>query len=94
MGKKLSLGCKKCLLSTARLLDGKRGKFLIRLSHLFKSSPDCAFTEQRMHFTLRPYLNDVYTIFGIFDPLPPCLHFGKIHKTKSTQPPLLRPLVG
>ena len=36
-----------------------------------------------------PYLNDVYTIFGIFDPLPPCLHFGKIHTTKSTQPPLL-----
>ena len=27
-----------------------------------------------------PYLNDVYTIFGILDPLPPCLHFGKIHK--------------
>ena len=37
-----------------------------------------------------PYLNDVYTIFRILDPLPPCLHFGKIHKTKSTQPPLLR----
>ena len=37
-----------------------------------------------------PYLNDVYTIFGILDPLPACLHFGKIHKTKSTQPPLLR----
>ena len=37
-----------------------------------------------------PYLNDVYTIFGILDPLTPCLHFGKIHKTKSTQPPLLR----
>ena len=39
--------------------------------------------------TWGPYLNDVYTIFRILDPLPPCLHFGKIHKTKSTQPPLL-----
>ena len=37
-----------------------------------------------------PYLNDVYPIFGILDPRPPCLHFGKIHSTKSTQPPLLR----
>ena len=25
-----------------------------------------------------------------FIPLVSCLHFGKIHKTKSTQPPLLR----
>ena len=36
-----------------------------------------------------PYFNDVYTIFGILVPLPPCLYFGKIHSTKSTQPPLL-----
>ena len=36
-----------------------------------------------------PYSNDVYTIFRILDPLPPCLHFGKIHSSKSTQPPLL-----
>ena len=27
---------------------------------------------------------------GFWTPSPPCLHFGKIHKTKSTQPPLLR----
>ena len=49
-------------------------------------------TKPRAVYTIHrgPYLNDVYTIFGILDPLPPCLHFGKIHKTKSTQPPLLR----
>ena len=27
---------------------------------------------------------------GFWTPSPPCLHFGKIHSTKSTQPPLLR----
>ena len=34
-----------------------------------------------------PYLNDVYIIFRILDPIPPCLHSGQIHSTKSTQPP-------
>ena len=27
---------------------------------------------------------------GFWTPSPPCLHFGKIHKSKSTQPPSLR----
>ena len=40
-------------------------------------------------YSKRPYLNDVYTIFGILDPLPPCLHFSHIHSSKSTQPPLI-----
>ena len=41
-----------------------------------------------------PYLNDVYTIFGILDPLPPRLHSGQIHSTKITQPPLLHQYLG
>ena len=36
-----------------------------------------------------PYLNEVYPIFGILDPLPPCLHSGKIHGTDSMHPLLL-----
>ena len=36
------------------------------------------------------YLNDVYKIFGILDPLlPPCLHSSQIYSTKFTQPPFL-----
>ena len=37
---------------------------------------------------------DVCKTFGIFDPLPPCLHFGPIHGTKFTQPLLLHLLLG
>ena len=44
---------------------------------------------QNFHFTKGSYLNDNYTIFGILDPLPPCLHSGQIHNTKIMQPPLL-----
>ena len=38
-------------------------------------------------FPLGPYLNDVYKIFGILDPLR--LHSGQIPSTKITKPPLL-----
>ena len=41
-------------------------------------------------FPLGPYFNDAYTIFGILDPLPPCLHSGQIPSTKFMQPPLQR----
>ena len=36
----------------------------------------------------------VFKIFGILDPLPPCSLFGLNHKTKFTQPRLLRSLLG
>ena len=38
--------------------------------------------------------NEVGKIFGIFDPLSPCLHLGLIYSTKFTQPPLLHLLFG
>ena len=60
-------------------------------TNLLPSVPDSAYRKRTLPQARKgPYLNDVYTIFRILDPLPPCLHFGKIHKTKSTQPPLLR----
>ena len=31
---------------------------------------------------------------GFLTPFPPCLHFGPIHSTKFTQPPLLHMLLG
>ena len=41
-----------------------------------------------------PYIKDVRKIFGFFDPLPPCPHFGQIYSAKITQPPLSCLLLG
>ena len=50
----------------------------------------CISTRKAIDYFKGPYLNDVYTIFSIFDPLPPWLYSGQILSTKSMLPPLLR----
>ena len=37
-------------------------------------------------------INDLHQGFGIFDPLPPCMHLELIYIIKFIQPPLLHPL--
>ena len=44
--------------------------------------------------SLGPSIKYVRKFFGFFDPSPPCMHFGLNHKTKFTQPRLLRPHLG
>ena len=41
-----------------------------------------------------PFIKDVHKIFWVFDPLPPCPHFGQIYSSEITQPPLPYLLMG